>query len=272
MRRAFAVIAVVVSCSAFAEEEGGVCSKWRSPGLSDGPIAVGFAEADVATGRRTCPRTEVALGGRLNAVIDTPDFYGNILGVGLLSGSYALSEKQELFATVEFLRYQYVVNAVINTTTMALGQTTIGGTQVTYLGESLGGAMSARLMLPTSFASGNARVYGAELGHSITWRPMTQLELHGWAGADFSAALSSGPAFPRLGGLINAGVQYSPVGWFGAALDLTGRAGAISYLAPAVALRFNLWRGLGAELAATLPVLGTDRHDAIVGLRFAYRP
>lgn len=273
MRRALAVLVVLAAASALAQDSAsGACARWMSPALSDGPIALGFVDADVATGRRTCPRTEAALGARIDAVIDTPDFYGNILATGMLSGSYALSDKRELFATLELLRYQYVVNAVINTTQLAVGQTTVGASQVTFLGDAVGGAVSARLMLPTSFATGNTRVFGAEVGHSVTWRPSSNLELHGWAGADFSAGLSAAPAFPRFGGLLNAGVQYSPVGWFGAALDLDGRVGPLSYLAPAVALRFGLGRSVGAELAATLPVLGTDRHDAIVGLRLSYRP
>ena len=77
--------------------------------LPDGPISVGYFEADMATGRRTCPRTEVGIGGRFGAIIDTPNFYGNLGVNGLIFGSYALNEKTEVFATLEAVSFDYAV-------------------------------------------------------------------------------------------------------------------------------------------------------------------
>ena len=46
--------------------------------------------------------------------------------------------------------------------------------------------------------------------------------------------------------------------------------GPLTYLAPTVAFRFAIGN-LGIELAATRPLVGTDRHTVIGGLRVNYR-
>ncbi|MFZ5469340.1 MAG: hypothetical protein ACOZIN_07870 [Myxococcota bacterium] len=248
----------------------GHCAAERLRGLFEGPVAFGYYEADVATGRRACPRTEIGLGAKAGAVIDTPDFYGGIAADALLFGSYALDDTRELFATLELLHYQFVQNATLKGTSLGLGQLTAGMSFYGYQSGAFRGSTSARLMLPTS-TLGNARIVGAELGHALSWRGLSKLEVHGYLGLDFSAALSAGPALPRLGGLANVGVQYSPLPWLGLVLDVnTHIGGATDYLAPALALRVGT-RSFGAELGATLPLLGNDRHDAVGGIRLAYR-
>lgn len=252
-------------------EPATACERWASPGLPEGPIGIGWYEADVVTGRRTCPRTELALGTRGGAVIDTPDFYGTI-GLGLLlSGSYALGADKELFGTLELLQFQFVQNGTLKRTGLSLGQLTAGGSMVTFRRERLAGAATARLMLPTSTLAANVRTVGVEAGHSATFRPSERLELHGFVGADLSAGLSVANSYPRVGGLLTLGVQYSPLSWLGLVLNANGRLGATSYVAPAVGLRFKLYRGLGAELGVTLPLAGSDRHEGLFALRFGYR-
>src|SRR4051812_2535794 len=66
------------------------CETEVARGLGEGPLVIGFYEADLATGRHACPRSELSLGGRGGAIIDTPNFYGAISGDALLSASYAL--------------------------------------------------------------------------------------------------------------------------------------------------------------------------------------
>lgn len=239
--------------------------------LFDGPIALSYFDADTATGRRVCPTSEVSLGLRAGVVIDTRDFYGGIGAGGLLTASHALGPRRELFATLEFLRYDFITNAVIEATEVGLGQLTLGGSQVTFDRERFAGAVSVRLMVPTQTNS-NALLGGAELGHAIAFHPSRSLTLHGYLGGGVTAGLSGVRSFPRFGGLLTAGVQYAPASWFAVALDLNGRVGGFtSYLAPTLGLRFRLYRGFGAELAASRPLLGTDRHDVVAGLRFGYR-
>src|SRR5262245_52008340 len=56
------------------------CRGNEDRGMFSGPVVVGFFDADFATGRRACARTEVGLALQGGAAIDTPDFYGAISG------------------------------------------------------------------------------------------------------------------------------------------------------------------------------------------------
>lgn len=282
MKRVLFLVGALCASMAFAQDVSapapdikpakatGACAQWTAPGLEEGPVAMGFYDADTTSARRVCPRTEVSLGGRLAATVDNPDFYGNIGANALLSGSWAQTDTREFFATLEVLHYGFVQNAVIKGTELGLGQLTAGASQIVAQGDSWATATSARLMLPTSTVT-NARTVGLEVGQALTFRFSERLELHGYAGVDATAAVFPDP-LPRFGGLLSAGVQYSPFSRFGVVLDVNGRIGGYaSYLAPALALRFRVADAIGIELAASRPMLGTDRPNAVAGLRIAYR-
>lgn len=238
--------------------------------LPDGPIAVGYFEADMATGRRTCPRTEVGIGGRFGAIIDTPNFYGNLGVNGVLFGSYAVNEKTELFATLEAVSFDYAVNASLSKTGLTLGNLTAGVTRVIYTRQTFAASFSGRLLLPTSFEIPGARLIGAELGHVDTFTPRSWLEIHTAVAVDFTAAITAAQSFPRFGGTLVAGLELKPTSWFAFVVDASGHIGARSYLAPSAALRFRV-ASLGIELGGTLPVYGNDRHDFIFAGRFSWR-
>lgn len=246
------------------------CREWIAPGMPEGPVVLGFNEADVATGRRTCPRTELSIGERLGATIDTADFYGQIAATTLVSGSFAQAPNRELFFTLEALHYGWAVNAVIQSTDLGFGQLTVGASQVVASGASWATATSARLMLPTSMLS-SVRVVGAEIGQAVTFRPTSNFEFHGYVGVDGSAAVFVRPQ-PLGGVLVNAGLQFSPFTRASIVLDVNGRFGGFSsYLAPSIALRFRIVERIGLEIAGTRPLFGTDRRTAIAGLRLSYR-
>lgn len=248
------------------------CEQQQEVDLQQGPAVIGFYEADYATGRRACPRTELGIGERLGAVIDTPNYYGAIAADTLLTGSWALGPRTELFGTLELVHYQWVQNATIKGSVLGLGQLTAGITHVAHQHGAMALAPSARLMLPTSFTSGNVRTLGAEVGSALDYRAFERLDLHGYVGADFSAGLSAAPAQPRFGLFAIAGLEFAPWRWLGLVLDLHAHLlhrAPLDYIAPAIALRFHLTRALGVELNATLPLAGADRHDALGGLRIS---
>ena len=223
--RALAAVIGLLASSSFAQEakveeakvEAAVeptgCGAWRAPGLNEGPVALGYAEADVATGRRACPRTEIGLGARFGAIIDTPGFYGAVNVNGLLYGSYALRSTTELFATLEAVNFNYGVNAVLTSTQLTLGNMTAGATQVLVQNGNFVGSVSARILLPTSFEIPGARLLGGELGASASWRPKQWLEVHGYLGGDLSGAIGRAAALPRGGAVLLAGAQFSPFDW-----------------------------------------------------------
>jgi hypothetical protein len=254
----------------FVEEEIG-CSRWKHQGLFEGPIAIGYGDADMATGRRVCPRTEVGIGARFGAIIDTADFYGGLELATTIFASLAFTDKLELSILLEPVVYQYVQNASLKGQQVVFGNLTAGGTYMLYENDRTIGGVSARVLLPTSFAYSGARLLGVDLGYNFSWRAQDWLEVHTYLGADFIVGLNGADALPRVGGTVLVGAQLSPFDWGALVVDLTGRLGMDhSYLAPAVAFRFRIAR-FGIELGATLPVVGNDRHDFIAGLKVAYR-
>ena len=246
-----------------------VCDRAHS-GLGEGPASVGYAEADMTTGRRACPRTELGLGARFGAIIDTPDFYGAVSVNGLLYGSWALRPTTELFATLEAVNFTYAVNAVLTSTQLTLGNMTAGATQVLVQNETFVGAVTARILLPTSFEIPGARLIGGELGANASVRPISWLEVHGYLGGDLTGAIGRAAGIPRGGAVLIAGAQVTPFKWGAVVIDLTGRLGPLSYFAPTIAFRVAIGK-FGIELAATRPLVGTDRHTVIGGLRLNWR-
>jgi hypothetical protein len=274
MARLLAALAALLLLPATARAES-ACEQWIAPALAEGPLPVGFAlSADTVTGRRACPRTELGLGLQGGAIIDTSDFYGAITATGLLSGSLAVRPDLEVFATLEALRFQFVQNATLTGTSLTLGQLTAGATWVALTRGPFVLAPSARLQLPTSFASPRVRTVGAEAGAALLYRTAPHFELHGYAGADVSAGLSAAASQPRAGFLVNVGSQYAFSTGFAAVLDANvhfGHRATLDSVAPALGLRFRAGQHFGAELAASFPVLGPERHLATLGLRVSYR-
>lgn len=273
MSRLLVALAALLLLPTAAQAEGG-CEQWIAPALAEGPVPFGFLSADVATGRRACPRTEVGLGLQGGAIIETKNLYGAVTAAGLLSGSYAVRPDLELFATLEVPRFQFVQNATLTGTSLSLGQLTAGATYVALTRGDFVLSPSVRLQLPTSFASPRTRTLGGELGAAALYRPTNRFEVHGYAGVDASLGLGAAAALPQAGFLLNVGSEYALCSGFAAVLDANvhfGHRAALDYVAPAVGLRFRAGEHFGAELGASLPLVGAERALAIGGLKLSYR-
>lgn len=273
MSRLLSSLAVLLLLPATARAEG-ACEQWISPALAEGPVTFGFQSADVATGRRACPRTEVGFGVQGGAIIEAANFYGAVTGAGLLSGSLAVRPDVEVFATLEAPRFQFVQNATLTGTTLHLGQLTVGGTWMALTSGPFVLSPSVRLQLPTSFASPRTRTMGGEVGAAMLYRPTERFEVHGYAGVDASMGVGAAAALPRAGFLLNVGAEYALFSGFAAVLDANvhfGHRAVLDYVAPALGLRFRAGEHFGAELGASLPVLGAERALAIGGLKLTYR-
>ncbi|MBL8954677.1 MAG: hypothetical protein JNK82_28120 [Myxococcaceae bacterium] len=245
------------------------CARWRNPALMEGPAFVGYAEADLAIGRRSCPRSEVGIGGDFGAIIDTPNFYGDVGAQALIYGSWAINPKTEVFALIEAFDFQYTVNAVISGTQASLGNATIGAARQLFEGDVFADAISVRVLLPTASNIPGTRNIGAEIGHSLTVRAASFLELHAFGGVGFTVGLGPAP-LPAINAVVAIGAALTPVSWFSFVLDMSGGIAGRSFLAPTAALRFRVY-SVGIELAATRPIAGNDRNTAIGALRVAYR-
>ncbi|MBM4783639.1 MAG: hypothetical protein GQE15_38715 [Archangiaceae bacterium] len=273
------VLMALVSTAALAQEVSqpvadvtprGGCVAEDSRGLPEGPLGVGYVEADLAVGRRPCPRTEVGLAVRGAGIIDTPNFYGNVGAQGALFGSWAVRPRTELFASLEAVSFGFTQNATLTKTEITLGHMTAGVSQVLYDTERLTGAFTGRVLLPTSFEIPGMRLVGAEVGHAVSWRPKTWLEVHGAASVDLTLGLGAARSDPRVGGFAVVGAMWQPTTWFGFVLDVNGRIGRVSYLAPTIGARFRI-SSFGIEVGGSLPIVGNDRHDFVASLRFSWR-
>lgn len=246
------------------------CARWREPGLVDGPVSMGLLQGELGAGRRACPRSELALGVRAGAIIDTPNFYGNLAVDAILEGSMTVRDRAELFVSIPFLNWQYVQSSVLTGTQTRLGAMSVGGSLIALDRRGVVLSPYARVLLPT-----DARTAGAEAGLALSARGVRvrTLGAHAVVAGDVSGGIS-GPSSVRGGALLILGLEWTPVRWFGLMVDLQSHLGyraALDWLAPAAALRFRIWRGLGLELSTLVPVAGADRHDVALRLRLSLR-
>lgn len=266
--------------AAAAVPASSTCARWSSAALIEGPAPLSFYDADFGVGRRACPRNELSLGVGGGAVIDVPAFYANLGASLLASASYVYTPKLELFGTVELVRYDWVQNATLKGSMIRLGQLTVGASYLLWDTGTFAVAPVARVMLPV-FLTG-ARTFGLEVGAAGTWRITDRFDAHAYLSLDGSGALLSPGDGVFRGGLgLELGAQYNVTDWFGALLGaklhafhrngLRPASQPLDYLAPLLGLRFAFGKHVGAELSATLPLLGADRHDALGLLRVTYR-
>lgn len=274
MSRLLVALAALLLLPAAAHAQEGACERWLSPALAEGPVSYGFQSADIDTGRRACARTEVGLGVEGSAIIETKNLFGAITAAGLVSGSLALRPDLEVFASLEVPRFQYVQNASLTGTSLYLGQLTVGGTWALVSQGAFVLAPSARLQLPTSFASPRVRTSGAELGAALLYRPLPYFDFHGYAGVEGSLALGDSATLARGGVLLNAGVEYAFFRHLAVVIDVNAHFGyraAFDDLAPSLGVRFTVGEHFGAELGGSLPVLGVERSLAAGGLKLSWR-
>jgi hypothetical protein len=274
--RFLVLVATMLSSLTWAQEAASSvateseCVRRFREGMPDGPVNVGLGTADFGVGRRVCARSEISLGGKFGAVIDTPDFYGDLAASGIIAGSFAITPDTELFATLEAVSFRYTVNAVLSTTQLKFGHLTVGASHQVFEREHLVGALTGRVLLPTSFEIPNVRTTGAEIGFNVSQQALRWIEIHGYFSTDVTFGLSNAASLPSAGFSVLGGVQLIPFSWLSAVIDLNGHVGTLNYLAPAVALRANILR-FGIELGGTLPVIGNDRHDFLAHARFSFR-
>lgn len=249
---------------------------WAGPcdapttGIATGPVTVGFQDGDLGVARRLCPRTEVALAAGGLAIVETENFYGRIAAGPTVEGSWAFSERGEVFVGVEAFRYDTVITA-IPAAYAGFGHTALGATYRFWENDAVGVGAHARTVLPTAVGLyRNAWPIAADLGVGVQWAAHPTLRVHGDATGIFSAAISPGPTLPWGGARVTGGVEWQPVQPFGVTLDLDagfGYAAPVDHVAAALALRTGIGKRVGVELAVAYPFAGRERALAAGELR-----
>jgi len=258
------------------------CALGPDRAMVEGPVALGFFSVDVATGRRVCPRTEVGLVLGGDAEIDIPQFRALMGGGATLFGSFAVSDKLEVFGTFEAFRMNYSQNASLSVTVPGVGMLSGGATYALWSSESSVLGLTGRLMLPTSSTVVNVRTTSLEAGALFSHRMGSAFELHGLLGTDLTLGITPATSQPRLGFLVGVGGQWAPVDGFAVALEVQthfGDRGSFDYLAPALGFRFKVHKQIGMELGLATHLLGDRaisvspglRTESVVALRTSYR-
>jgi hypothetical protein len=93
------VVVVAIQFVGLPPAGAGVCDEitW---GQGSGPVAIGLLEGGLGEGRRVCGRSEVGLGAGAMLLVDRPNFYGRLSADLRLRGSWALSDRLELFGAL----------------------------------------------------------------------------------------------------------------------------------------------------------------------------
>ncbi len=253
------------------------CDEVADGGLATGPGVAGLLDGDLGRAHRVCGRNEIAITGGGRATIDTPNFYGHLVGGLTVDGSAMVSDRVEVYGALEAVRYDSVISA-LSASTLGLGHTVVGASwrvrDVDAAFGTPGLALNGKVVLPTAFGLyGNSWPVGVDLGlaglHGTgPWSTHWQLGLLA------SGGFGPGPLQPQLGLAPTLGIQWRPGDLFAAVAEVAttfGYTAAVDHVAASVGARVSDGKRWGLQLGGTVPVLGRERALGTVDLRTSIR-
>jgi len=250
--------------------------KHFSYGMATGPVVAPILDGGLGRAYRVCGRSEVAIRGGGVLMVDIPNFYGRVSAGATIEGSWAPNKITEIFAGIEAVRYDTVIQS-LSASNIGLGHSFLGGSIRAVTSDRATIAFNSKLVLPT--ATGlyqEARPFGFDMGVAGQFAATPKVHLRGQVGLLASAVASrAGPGL-RMGASLTAGAEFLPVRRFGVAIDfhsVVGYATNTDLYAAAAALRFSNLKRFGFELAGMLP-LARKNHEwaqAVVMLRASVR-
>lgn len=244
-------------------------------GMAAGPVVAPVLDGGLGRAYRVCGRSEVGVRAGGVLLIDRPNFYGRVSAGGTIEGSWAINKYSEVFAGLEVIRYDTVIQS-LTASQLGFGHTYLGGAVRGVLGERASLAFNGKVVLPTAVGLyREAFPFGFDMGVAGQFAATPKVHLRGQLG--FLAAMAASNANPglRMGAAITAGAEFLPVRRVGVAIDLHSIIGYTpmrDLVAASAALRFSGLGRFGFELAATLPM--TKKREwaqAVVMLRASVR-
>jgi hypothetical protein len=255
-------------------------------GLASGPVDLSIYDGEQMAPRRACPRTElrVSAGAQLTLELDK---YGlepviqvaagspiDVRAQTRISGSYALGDGFEFFASIEPIVYRLLISAY-QASHLGPGNSSLGGTLQLFRKGPAVVALSNRLVLPTAIGLyQNAWPVSVDTSLLFLVAPWQALHLHGQTGTVFSFAVTDADPKPRAGILSLIGAELFLWDWASAVLNMQSLnlyRSDLDHLSTSFALRARIWGGAGVEWATLVPVAGADRNLFRSELRMAYR-
>lgn len=249
------------------------CDTWND-GVAQGPVEAGLVDGDLGAAHRMCPRTSVGLAPTAYAIIEPENLYGRIVATATLSGSLALSDRTELYATVEGFRYDMLI-AAISASGMGPGYTGLGASWRFAQGDRWGLALQGKAVLPTAVTLDR---HGAPLGLDVgvhgAWSFGDKLVVHGALVPNFGLAVGGGPLFPRFGVNLDVGAEWRAFPRFGLVLDSVsafGRTDVLDYTGVGVGFRGGVGEHFGLSFEARVPLAGRERALTSADIRADWR-
>ena len=249
------------------------CTAWTD-GVAQGPVEAGLVDGDLGAAHRVCPITSVGLTPTAYAIIEPENLYGRILATGTLTGSWAVSEKLELYTHLEGVRMDMLI-AAISTTAIGPGYASLGASWRGAEGESWALAVQGKLVLPTAFGiDEHGAPVGADAGVQFVWAPRETLLVHGVLMPNVAFAAGGGPLYPRVGVNLDVGAEWRAFKRFGFVLDgisAFGRTDTLDYAGVGVGFRGGIGEHAGLALEARVPLVGRERALTAADIRFDWR-
>lgn len=243
-------------------------------GMPTGPVSLSYYDGALAAPTRACPRSEVGGGIGANMVVQTEEFYGNVIARGELSGSYAPSDRFEVRVGLEPVRFQTTI-ASLSDSALGLGHLSMGATWQFARSEKWAFALTGGGYLPT--ATGlyvNAWPTGGQLSITGAYAPSDVVSFHHAQTLFGTVAFTKGPVIPRFGLASATGVEIRPAKVFAFALDVDTsfhHDARLDHVSAALALRFSDAKRFGFDVSLMRPLAGWQPALVVAGLKGTYR-
>ena len=247
----------------FAPEAGAaVCHRVGMPTRL--PVLLSRTPGDFGAPSPACAETWFASDLRADLVVDVPDFYGNILGEGVLSGAIPLSDRAWISASVTALRYRQVINASVISSDLSPGLSTLGVHGVVVQKPWVSLALYSRVLIPTNTNIQSSVDTGLDAGVSLLLVPHRRVSVNAGVSLPLAVSVLGARARWTFTPRLMADVAWSPARWIELLAGFEARAGASSdgaleTFAPKAAVRVHPGREWMLNLQVMVPVAGLDQ-------------
>jgi hypothetical protein len=242
------------------------------------PIAIATEGADFAGSAAACGGQRVALDLRADATIaaSAPEFYGNLRGAALLSGTFAPSDRFWIDAAADVARYDFVANASIVAKGFGAGPATLTVHGVLERSARLQVAPFVRALLPLESGWANALRVGIEPGLAALLALSPRWSLQASASYPLQTTWLGRRVTWRFTPRATLDLDVAPLRWLELLAGLEVRLvadpdGNLDALTARSAIRAHLGRGVDVHFEVAVPFAGFDRALARVALGLAVR-
>ena len=195
-------------------------------------------------------------------VIDTANLYGHIRanGRGRISAPL-LDPRVEGFLDWELFRYQTVIRSVA-ASYLGLGYFSFGAAGQLILEDDAVLALTGRMVLPTTSGLDQSSFpFSLDVGLTGAWAIDPAVRFHGWVNL-VGTVSGGGPAVPRGGVRLGAGVDLRAAEWLSFVLELASGflyETDLDFLAAQGGVRIGFSDEVGLDLGVSFPFLGGVR-------------